>query len=228
MEKPQGSRRMSRDAILAKVKASLGERNTAAEAVRREAVLARLKGHPEGVVPASQDEGHGIVAQFVKKATEAAASVEISGRGSIADAVSKFLRDHNLPQSLRSGDDPRLKDIIWPAGSPQILPGPSDGSDLSGLSHAFGGVSETGTLILLSGPDNPTTVNFLPENHIVVVEASDLAANYEAIWARLRSNGSMPRTVNMVTGPSRSADIEQTLILGAHGPVRLHIIVVQD
>jgi len=220
---------MSRDAILAKVKASLGERNRADEATRREAVLTRLKAHPQGVVPASQDGGHGIVAQFIKKATEAAASVETVRRNEVAQAVTKFLRDHNLPQSLRSGDDPRLKNIVWPAGSPQILSGPSDGSDLSGLSHAFGGVSETGTLILLSGPDNPTTVNFLPENHIVLVEASDLEANYEAIWARLRTRtgGAMPRTVNMVTGPSRSADIEQTLILGAHGPVRLHIIVVQ-
>jgi L-lactate dehydrogenase complex protein LldG len=221
---------MSREAILAKVKASLGERNRADEAARREAVLTRLKAHPQGVVPASQDGGHGIVAQFIKKAVEAAASVEAVRRNEVAQAVTKFLRDHNLPQSLRSGDDTRLKSIIWPSGGPQILSGPSDGSDLSGLSHAFGGVSETGTLILLSGPDNPTTVNFLPENHIVLVEATDLEANYEAIWSRLRAKtgGAMPRTVNTVTGPSRSADIEQTLILGAHGPVRLHIIVVQD
>jgi L-lactate dehydrogenase complex protein LldG len=169
---------MSRDAILAKVKASLGDRTWVDDGKRREAVLARLKGHPQGIVPASQDGGHGILAQFVKKATEAAASVDTVRRTEVAQAVSKFLRDHNLPQSLRSGDDPRLRKIAWPAGSPQILSGPSDGGDLSGLSHAFGGVSETGTLILLSGPDNPTTINFLPENHIVLLEAADLEANY--------------------------------------------------
>jgi L-lactate dehydrogenase complex protein LldG len=135
-----------------------------------------------------------------------------------------------LPQAIRSGSDPRLAKIAWPNGGPQIVHGPSDGRDLSGLSHAFAGVSETGTLLLLSGTDNPTTVNFLPENHIVVIEASQIEANYEAAFARLRkqAKGRMPRTVNMVTGPSRSADIEQTLILGAHGPVRLHIVVVGD
>jgi len=167
----------------------------------------------------------------VKKANEAAASVQVVKRSQIAKAVADFLLAHNLPQSLRQGSDPRLEAIYWPRrGGPEISRGPSDGQDLSGLSHAFGAVSETGTLVLLSGPENPTTVNFLPENHIVLVDEADIAANYEGIWPRLRKKlkANMPRTVNMITGPSRSADIEQTLILGAHGPVRLHVIVVRD
>ncbi len=221
---------MSREAILAKVRASLGDKSAGEDAIRRGLVEERLKGHPAGILPMSQDGGHGFVAQFVRKATEAAASVEIVKRSKAGAAVVKFLRDHNLPQQLRSGADPRLAKIAWPKGGPQIVAGPSDGGDLSGLSHAFGGISETGTLILLSGKDNPTTVNFLPENHIVLVEAADIAVNYETVFARLRkkAKGALPRTVNMITGPSRSADIEQTLILGAHGPVRLHIIVVED
>jgi L-lactate dehydrogenase complex protein LldG len=89
-------------------------------------------------------------------------------------------------------------------------------------------VAETGTLILTSGPDNPTTLNFLPENHIVILFADDIAGNYEDVWDRLRRmNGSnLPRTVNMITGPSRTGDIEQTIELGAHGPRRLHIMIV--
>jgi len=97
------------------------------------------------------------------------------------------------------------------------------------VSHAFGGVAETGTLVLTSGQDNPTSLNFLPDNHIVVIEAKDIAGDYESIWPRLREkfgDGLMPRAVNLITGPSRSADIEQTLILGAHGPRRLHVILV--
>ncbi|MGC2780786.1 MAG: LUD domain-containing protein, partial [Bradyrhizobium sp.] len=81
------------------------------------------------------------------------------------------------------------------------------------------------------GPDNPTTLNFLPDNHIVVLDAATLAGDYESVLARLRDvfgTGRMPRTINMITGPSRSADIEQTLILGAHGPRRLHVIVVGE
>jgi L-lactate dehydrogenase complex protein LldG len=85
--------------------------------------------------------------------------------------------------------------------------------------------------MLASGPDNPTTLNFLPDTHIVVVNAKDIAPDYETLWQRLRESygaGAMPRAVNWITGPSRSADIEQTLILGAHGPRRLHVIVVEE
>ena len=110
-----------------------------------------------------------------------------------------------------------------------ISTGPSDGRQLVSVSHAMAGVAETGTLVLVSGKDNPTTLNFLPDNHIVVLDAADLAGDLETVFARLREKfgeGVLPRVVNMITGPSRSADIEQTLILGAHGPRRLHVIVV--
>ena len=109
------------------------------------------------------------------------------------------------------------------------------GADTVGLSRAFAGVAETGTLVFLSGPDNPTTVNFLPPTHIAVLRAGDLAGSYEQVWARVRAESGenaektqLPRTVNWITGPSRTADIEQTLLLGAHGPQRLHIVVVDD
>ena len=117
------------------------------------------------------------------------------------------------------------------AGTLEVTTGVSDGKQLASVSHAFAGVAETGTLILTSGQDNPTTLNFLPDNHVVVVEAKDVVGDYEAIWQRLRERygaGILPRTVNMITGPSRSADIEQTLILGAHGPRRLHVIIVGE
>jgi L-lactate dehydrogenase complex protein LldG len=84
--------------------------------------------------------------------------------------------------------------------------------------------------VLLSGPDNPTTIHFLPDTHIVVVRAADIVGDYETVWRRLREKlgpGAMPRLVNLITGPSRSADIEQTLLLGAHGPRALHIVVVE-
>ena len=93
---------------------------------------------------------------------------------------------------------------------------------------AFAGIAETGTLALVSGPANPTTLNFLPDNHIVVLRKEDVVADYESVFAMLRTaygKGGAPRTLNFVTGPSRSADIEQTLLLGAHGPRRLHIVI---
>jgi L-lactate dehydrogenase complex protein LldG len=84
-------------------------------------------------------------------------------------------------------------------------------------------------LFLLSGPDNPTTLNFLPEAHIVLIEAADIAGCYEEAFDRLRAiygEGNLPRSVNLISGPSRTADIEQTIVRGAHGPRRLLVLIL--
>ena len=147
-------------------------------------------------------------------------------------AVAAFLRRFNLPMRVRHGDDPRLAALPWSnAPALEVSRGKSDGNDLAAVSHAFAAVAETGTVVLTSGADNPTTLNFLPDVHIVVVDARDVTSDFEAALARLRDHygvGGLPRAVNLITGPSRSADIEQTLILGAHGPRKLHVIVVGE
>jgi L-lactate dehydrogenase complex protein LldG len=84
-------------------------------------------------------------------------------------------------------------------------------------------------LFLVSGADNPTTLNFLPEAHMVLINASDILGSYEEAWDRLRAaygEATLPRTVNMISGPSRTADIEQTIVRGAHGPRRLHVLIL--
>jgi L-lactate dehydrogenase complex protein LldG len=219
----------ARELIFATVRRSLGV--TGAEAPRRAAVAARLEGHPRGVVPLRgqlpPQERRDLFARMLEAASGTTACV--ASAADIPAAVAAFLRGHNLPLQVRHGDDPRL-DLPWgDAPALEILRGPSDGHDLAAVSHAFAAVAETGTLVLTSGPDNPTTLNFLPDVHIVVVDACDIAPDFEVVMARLRERygtGAMPRTVNMITGPSRSADIEQTLLLGAHGPRKLHVIVV--
>jgi L-lactate dehydrogenase complex protein LldG len=156
---------------------------------------------------------------------------EVARPEDVPGEVARFLRDRNLPATLRMGADSRLAAMPWGQTALEVATGRSEGQDPNAVSHAFGGVAESGTLAMISGPDNPTTLNFLPDNHIVVVSAADVVGDYEAIWLRLREQvgkGSMPRTVNLITGPSRSADIEQTLLLGAHGPRTLHIIVVGE
>jgi L-lactate dehydrogenase complex protein LldG len=219
----------SREDILAKIRASR-EGNPPAQ--RKDAPAARLKRHPPGVVPKGPDSAAERRKLFVGKAEAASASVHVVAPGKEAAAIAKWLRGHNLKPELKMGSDRRLAAIKWPGrGGPLIHHGPSDGTDATSLSHAAAGIAETGTLVLASGPDNPTTLNFLAENHIVMVDDADIANDHETIWSRLRARygeGKMPRAVNMITGPSRSADIEQTLILGAHGPLRLHIIVVAE
>jgi L-lactate dehydrogenase complex protein LldG len=221
-----------REVVLATIRRSLGV--TGAEATRRSEVAVRLAGHPRGVVPERgqlpQATRLDLFARMVK---DAAGTVERAADATkIPAAVAAFLRGHNLPLAIRHGDDPLLSSVPWKlAGTLEIRHGASEGNDLAAVSHAFAAVAETGTLVLTSGADNPTTLNFLPDVHIVVVDACDVASDFETAVARLRSRfgaGVMPRAVNMVTGPSRSADIEQTLILGAHGPRKLHVIVVGE
>jgi L-lactate dehydrogenase complex protein LldG len=220
----------ARDIVLATVRRSLGV--TGAEAPRRSEVASRLAGHPAGVVPArGQLPQPARLDLFARMVEGAAGTVErAASPADVPAAVAAFLRGHNLPLAIRHGDDPRLAAVPWDrAGTLEVRRGASDGSDLAAVSHAFAAVAETGTLVLTSGADNPTTLNFLPDVHIVVVNAADVGADFEAAMARLRERfgaGAMPRAVNMITGPSRSADIEQTLILGAHGPRKLHVILI--
>jgi len=222
----------ARDIIFSSIRRSLGVRGS--EAPRRKAVADRLKEHPTGVIPArGQLAARERLALFRAMVEAAAGSIEeIPYADDVPGALAAFLRAKNLPMAVRRGEDPRLASMPWDRERTlEVKLGPSDGKDLAAISHAFGAAAESGTLVLLSGPDNPTTLNFLPDTHIVVVDAKDVAGDYESLWARLREkfgDGLMPRTVNMITGPSRSADIEQTLILGAHGPRRLHVMVVGE
>jgi L-lactate dehydrogenase complex protein LldG len=221
-----------RELVLATIRRSLGV--TGVEATRRSEVAARLAGHPQGVVPErGQLPPAARLDLFARMVEAAAGTVErTANEAKIPAAVAAFLRGHNLPLAIRHGDDPLLSSVPWnQAGTLEIRHGASDGNDLAAVSHAFAAVAETGTLVLTSGADNPTTLNFLPDVHIVVVQERDVVSDFETAMAHLRSRfgaSAMPRAVNMITGPSRSADIEQTLILGAHGPRKLHVIVVGE
>ncbi len=221
----------SKDEFIERLRRSL--KVSGDDKARRQAVAARLAAHAPNLVPerATGDAAH-RTKLFIEQASAVQTTIDqVKTAAAIPAAVAHYLRQHNLPQALRHGADPLLKGLPWKKGAPSlaISEGRADPADDVSIAHAFAGVAETGTLILCSGADNPTTLNFLPETHIVVLEAGDLVGTYEEAWARLRARfgeGVMPRTVNMITGPSRTGDIEQTIELGAHGPRRLHVIIV--
>jgi L-lactate dehydrogenase complex protein LldG len=221
----------ARDDVFANIRRSLGVKGS--ETIRRQMLAERLERAPKGVVPArGQVAGEDRIALFKLQAEAALATVtEVASAAEVPQSIALFLRNHNLPATLRMGDDPRLEKMPWAETTLEMSQGPSEGRDLNAVSHAFGAVAESGTVVMVSGHENPSTLNFLPDNHIVVVSAKDIAGDYESVWSRVRfafGKSSMPRTVNWITGPSRSGDIEQTLLLGAHGPRRLHIVVVRD
>ena len=221
----------ARDEIFASIRRSLNVGPV--DAPRRDAVAARLAQSPVGIIPR---RGHGEVAErlatFKSEAERVQATVaEVASAADVPAEIARYLRENNLPATLRFGDDRRLAAMPWAATALEIARGPSEGDDLNAVSAAFAAVAETGTLVLVSGPENPTTLNFLPDNHFVVLFAADIVGDVESVFAKLRATygpGALPRTVNFITGPSRSADIEQTLLLGAHGPRRLHIVVAES
>jgi len=220
----------ARDAILGNIRRALDVRGN--ERIRAQAVADRLERAPKGVIPArGQRDAEGRKRLFRERAEAVHTTLVVAPNPeSVPEFVAAYLREKNLPAALRIGSDPYLVSMPWENTVIEVGHGRSDGADLNAVSHAIAGVAETGTLVLVAGPENPTTLNFLPDNHIVVLRASDIVGDYESVWKKLRNaygKGEMPRVVNMVTGPSRSGDIEQKLLLGAHGPRSLHIVVVE-
>lgn len=227
----------ARTQILGSIRQSLGRGPL--DGPRQAALEDRLRTPPEGLIPArSKGDAAAQVALFCEMAEKAQTSIaEIDSLDDIPDAVAGYLAGENLPAEVRHADHPDLDAVPWSARPTLTVDrGASDGSQAVGLSVAFGAVAETGTLCLTSGPTGPTTLNFLPATHIVLLRESAIAGTYEAVWDRLRAtvsrgeNGQpvLPRTVNQITGPSRTGDIEQTIELGAHGPLRLHILLLRD
>ncbi len=226
---------MSRDRILDNVRRAL--RRSAPAAVA--ALETRLVEAPAGPLPArGQLPRAERIAMFIKMADQARATVKRVARADdLPAAIADYLASENLPARLRLAPDPRLTGLPWHARPLiEITTGPSDGSDAVSLCQAEAGLAETGTLMMASGAQGPTTLNFLPETEIVVLGADDVVGGLEEAWAALRARrgfstkdiAAMPRTVNFITGPSRSADIGQKLQMGAHGPRRLHIVVVGE
>lgn len=101
-------------------------------------------------------------------------------------------------------------------------------ADRVSVTRASAGIAETGTLALVSAAASPVTLNFLPEVNIAVLLEAELVASLEDFWAGLAALDAMPRAVNLITGPSKTADIEQTIVYGAHGPRRLHVLLVRQ
>ncbi len=193
------------------------------------AVQGRLADHPANTVPARSRLPHDKQVQlFVDMATEAAAElIRLDSAEQLPEAVAEFLSANQLTELVRSSA-PELSALDWsPLSGVESVQRPARAGDRVSLTSCFAGIAETGTLMLLSGPESPTTLNFLPDIHLVMLEAENIVGAYEDAWAKLRaSRDDMPRTVNMITGPSRSADIEQKLQMGAHGPKRLVILLI--
>ena len=208
----------------------------------RAEIFARLKAanqdrqktpHPGAVTPPKRasKRGQAKLDQFIAAATAQYATIDDVARfKDIPAAMSAWLRGQNLPQDCVVA--PILGDLDW-ASQGGLTPkmGPATTADMVGVSLAFAAAAETGTVMMIANEATPTTLNFVPDVEIIAISKKDIEAGLEGCWAALRqwkTSNPMPRAVNFITGPSRTADVEATMVLGAHGPRRLHIILVDE
>lgn len=225
----------ARDQIFAGIRRSL--KRGALDETRVAELDARLAAHRRNLVPrrAAARAHADQVELFLSMAQEVQTTVtRVKSAAEVPSAVAEYLTQRNLPSRMVITPDPQLDDIPW-SDRPmlEMRRGRAEDGDAVGITAGFAGIAETGTLMLTSGPEAPTRNNFLPDTHIVVMRDAQIVGTYEDGWTRLRarrqkSDGTwdMPRTVNFITGPSRTGDIEQRIELGAHGPRRLHIVLI--
>lgn len=221
----------ARDQVLGAIRRSLKRGALSGDA--RVAAEARLREHPVNIVPArttgTQDDRVRLLQQwatFNQATTARVAAADVPG------AVADYLAANNLPARVVMAPDPALDRYDWNSRPMlQRRRGVPEDADRVAVTGALAGIAETGTLVFASGPDHPTSLNLLPETHVAILREADVVGPLEEVFTRLRARygeGVMPRTVNTVTGPSRTGDVEQQLELGAHGPRRLHILIVRD
>lgn len=221
--------KQNRELIFKSVSAALDSAGSKTE--RDKNANARINALARGPVPRPRNNKNNTVEEFVAEATRADAEIiRLTSTNEIPSAVMGAVNKDGAV--IRVAPHPVLKSLTWPQGSAEIKYGAAAPSDYAGVSLVKAGVAETGTLVLLSGLDSPVTINFLPDVHVVVLFADDIVPHYEDAWDMMRSDAgagksiNMPRTVNWITGPSRTADIEQSILLGAHGPRRLVILLI--
>ena len=239
----------SREAVLARVRSALGKTDRTAARDQAEAYVAAHAHGPRPAMPAD------LVGHFIRRATDMQSSVErIADRGAIAPAVARYLASLDLapelasqpalgapPSALRAPPSapraspsskagvcwPEFADLDWGSVGLSVEARPTTGDDRLGITGTFCAIAETGTLVVLTGADTPTATTLLPDTHVAVVRADRIVSGMEEAFDLVRrERGRLPRAVNLISGPSRTGDIEQTIVLGAHGPFRVHILVL--
>ena len=169
--------------------------------------------------------GAAAVEQFIAFSEEAGAPVHrVASPDEAAAIMARVLEEAGLerrvfahPALTWAAEEPVLAETFAPEVPAALMP-------------ALAGVAETGTLLFASGPEAPVRAHLLPEVLFAWLEEEAIVGSYEAALKRtfgeaLRDPSALPRSILFVTGPSRTADVEQTLVLGAHGPRAVHVFL---
>ena len=168
-----------------------------------------------------------LVEAFIARVTspKVAATAEcIESAAALPSAVAEYLRGRGLQRAVALQPLALLRSLDWSGFEvrPSVAP-----DEVAAVGVARWGIAETGSLVFHSGSDSPVLANFLPLHHIVLLRSADIVAYLED-YAALIAGNSMPRNANLITGASGTTDIEGSLVLGAHGPRYLHVVIADN
>jgi len=207
--------------ILSRIRAQQGKTATAS-ADERAAVHSHIHSRPQHPRPRADWEP---LARFRERALGLSSTVdEVDSLAAAPAAIARYLKSNSLPLTAVCWAE--FAALDWRAVGLEVAARAARDSDLVGITGAYCAIAETGTLMTVTGPGTPATVSLLPETHIAIVSAARIVRGMEEAWQLMRDELKQPpRAVSFISGPSRTADIEQTVTLGAHGPYRVHIVV---
>lgn len=211
----------ARDRIIGRVRDGLSRGRIARTGAV--AVGAYVADHPRGPIPRFNES---LLDVFSARAQALMTSIStLRTMDEVPQGVARYLASHGIAPSVVAWQD--FEGLPWTSAGVSSVCRPASGADLVGVTGAYCAIAETGSLMMVSGPTTHGSVSLLPETHIAVLESKRIVGVMEDAWALLRvEHGSPPRAVNFISGPSRTADIEQTVTLGAHGPYRVHVILI--
>lgn len=212
----------ARDNILARVRKGLGLPGDVPGAERGKA-RATMAAGARG--PRPTQDWTDAVARFRERSEKLGTTVDrVASAADAPQAVARYLQQLGLPTAAVIWPD--LRDMPWAAAGLEVQARAAVGADLVSVTGSFCAIAETGTLMLLSGEGTPASVSLLPETHVALLDVTRIVAGMEEAWDLMKAGlqGPPPRAVNFVSGPSRTADIEQTIVIGAHGPYRVHVV----
>lgn len=213
----------ARQAILSRIRKA---RNAPPQPTQAEldAVSDYLRSGSQGPRPYLGDD---MRQRFIEQAVRMSDTIaEAASLDEVPAAVASYLDSMGVAKNAIAWKT--LTDLRWADAGLSVEFRPPRNEDLVGITGSFCAVAETGTLMLLSGPDTYASASLLPETHIAIVLESRIVPAMEDAFALARTErGELPRATNFISGPSRTGDIEQTIVLGAHGPYRVHVIIVR-
>ncbi|MFM8462504.1 MAG: lactate utilization protein C [Burkholderiaceae bacterium] len=212
----------ARAAILSRIRQAQGRPEQVADTEYQQAKQYLAASHP-GPRP---DLGTDLVGRFCQQAERTSQTLDrVAQAADVPAAVARYLDGLGIARQAIAWRT--LADLPWQASGIDVAFRKPVNEDLVGMTGCFCAVAETGTLMLLSGPETYSSAALLPETHIALLPVSRIVGSMEEAFALAKQErGELPRATNFISGPSRTGDIEQTIVLGAHGPYRVHVILI--